>query len=67
MVIKNNQIRHSNWSVGDILEDVRPSSPTRNQQFAITDYDPETQSVSLDAIAEDDSVKSDFIFSQIQS
>ena len=67
MVIKNNQIRHSNWSVGDILEDVRPSSPTRNQQFTITDYDPETQSVSLDAIAEDDSVKPEFVFSQIQS
>ena len=66
MVIQRNQIRASNWSIGHILEDVRPNSPTRNQQFAITDYDSKTQVVSLDAIAEIHRVKAEFIFSRIE-
>ena len=65
MVIQKSQIRHSNWKVGHILEDVRPNSPTRNQQFEIIDYDPKTQAVSLDAVLEVNRVKPQFLFSQI--
>lgn len=65
MVIQKNQIRVSNWEIGHILEDVRPDSPTRNQQFEITDYDSKTQAVSLDAVFEIDRVKPEFLFSQI--
>ena len=64
--IQRSQIRASNWKTGHILEDVRPSSPTRNQQFEIADYDPETQVVSLDAIPELSRVKPEFIFSRIE-
>lgn len=67
MVIKKSQIQASNWSIGDILEDVRPDSPTRNQQFAIVDYDPETGNISLDSIFEIHRLKSEFVFSRIWS
>ena len=65
MVIQRSQIRASNWKTGHILEDVRPNSPTRNQQFEIVDYDSKTQAVSLDAVLEVDRVKPEFLFSQI--
>lgn len=65
MVIQKSQIRASNWKTGHILEDVRPNSTTRNQQFEIVDYDSETQAVSLDAVLEIDRVKPEFLFSQI--
>jgi hypothetical protein len=67
MVIQKSQIRHSNWSIGDIVEDVRSDSPTRNQQFAISDYDPKTQAISLVSIPELNRVKPEFLFSQINA
>ena len=66
MVIQGNQIRASNWSIGHILEDVRPNSPTRNQQFEIVDYDAKTQAVSVDVVPEVNHVKAEFIFSRIE-
>lgn len=67
MVIQKTQIRASNWSIGDIVEDVRPNSTTRNQQFEIIDYDSKTQTVSLDEVLKVNRVKTQFLFSQINA
>ena len=65
--IQRAQIRASNWKTGYILEDVRPNSATRSQQFEIIDYDSETQTVSLNEVLEVNRVKPEFLFSQINA
>jgi hypothetical protein len=65
MEIKKSQIRAKNWKIGNILEDVRSNSQTRNQQFHIVDYDSKTQVVFLEQTPKDFRLKAEFIFSQI--
>jgi hypothetical protein len=64
MQVNLSQISPNNFRIGNILEDVRPLSTSRGEQFYVEDV--EDGIVSLGRLGKDERVKSGFIQGQIR-